>query len=537
MRASVGRIIAHLGALLATSAAALVSFAGAAPASIDDAFVVLVYVKHFTASGSFYYNSGEGHVEGFTSLLDVLVKSGAVALTGGDPIGIAWWCALAAHLGAATLAYVIGVRLFRRGGVSLAVRVAGGALLGIAVAASPPLAYGSSFLLETPLFAICALASVGLFALTPDLPSRHQLSVLALSLPLLALVRPEGVLLAILVGVAARWSSPRGGGWVLLASMTCALVLFAFRLSYFGVHWPNSYYAKTSDSRLNEIRDGLRYVTQYWHSHEGLLLLSFPVAVVVSVSAPFGENADRIRGGLLASIATLSSCAVIVGGGDCYAGGRFLAVPLCLAMLALTALAAALEGMWRHLLLATLLAFCAGEISIGFKAGALARLQPLSDDNFACDRRIAAQLKTIAGDGEIAQTDYQRLKYFEDDLRVLDLTGLNNTAIAHRPMRSPVSFGKIDLLDVIRRRSRLWVLGHHVGVQPEPLSDFSLRDVLRTRVLHDQYFGYGIAPDLIDPVTNAYETASIAACGGYFSVLVQRDSRRALRVLVPSKPF
>ena len=56
-------------------AAAIVSFANAVPGNLDDAFITLVYARHLIEGHGFSWNLLDGRVDGFTSLLDVLIKA------------------------------------------------------------------------------------------------------------------------------------------------------------------------------------------------------------------------------------------------------------------------------------------------------------------------------------------------------------------------------------------------------------------------------------------------------------------------------
>jgi len=149
--------------------------------------------------------------------------------------------------------------------------------------------------------------------------------------------------------------------------------------------------------------------------------------------------------------------------------------------------------------------------------------RPLRAASFECDQWVARKLSRIAGSELVAQTDYQRLKYFADELHVLDVSGLNHRDIARRPVEAPVLWGKFDPLDTILRSPAIWVLGHHVYVHDDAMSDYPLLDVLGEAELHDRFFGYGLAPQFIEPVSRTYATASVPVCGGYFNVLVRRD--------------
>jgi len=126
---------------------------------------------------------------------------------------------------------------------------------------------------------------------------------------------------------------------------------------------------------------------------------------------------------------------------------------------------------------------------------------PVQGASFACDREVAQKLALTVGAGVAAQTDYQRLKYFADDLYVRDLTGLNDRRIAHTVVADPVRWGKLDLLDAANTAPDVLVLGHHIGIHETPMGPHPLNEVFAKPELYNDYFGYTIAPVYIDALT------------------------------------
>lgn len=173
----------------------------------------------------------------------------------------------------------------------------------------------------------------------------------------------------------------------------------------------------------------------------------------------------------------------------------------------------------------------------------LARSWPLRERSFACDAELAARLRELsdrhAGPGwRIAQTDYQRLKYFADELQPLDLTGINDRSIAHRRVEGSVVWGKFSYAVALQRRPELWILGHQVephAAPREPLASRTLGEVLGRPALAQSYFGYAVEEQFVAPLLADYTAASLPACGGYFNFLIRRDlaeKARALGLLV-----
>ena len=167
-----------------------------------------------------------------------------------------------------------------------------------------------------------------------------------------------------------------------------------------------------------------------------------------------------------------------------------------------------------------------GELQTTLAAG-----WPLSLRSFACDAEIAARLRALGGpsaDWVIAHTDYQRLKFFADELRSWDLTGLNDRTLAHRRVEGTVTWGKFSYAVALQGRPDVWILGHQVeprAAPQEPLASRGLRTVLGDAVLAESYFGYAVEQPFIAPISQGYIAASlpVAACGGYFNFFLRRD--------------
>jgi hypothetical protein len=322
--------------------------------------------------------------------------------------------------------------------------------------------------------------------------------------------------------------------------LTLAVVIFAgcitsyyvFRFLYFGYWAPNTYYAKTSASRLNEIRDGTDYVVRYAKGDRGVVLLLVLLGPVATIAGRWrgAEGAQwRRRCSFIGLCAILALGVVVYSGGDCYGGGRFLAVPLVLGSLSVLLAVVGLARPFDGVALLAIAGFAIVELmGIGRGRPHSLRTQiehevPLSERHFICDREIAARFQRLVGRGVVAQIAYQRLKYFADEIQVLDATGLNNREIAHSVRTDPVQWGKVDLGDIVARRPELWVLGNHVDPLATPMAQHRLGAVLARPELSEEYFGHRIPPELIAPIERAYLSASIEVCGGFFNFLVRRD--------------
>jgi hypothetical protein len=519
-----------LGAAPVLGAAALFAAAGVAPGSLDDAFITLVYARHLAETGRFYWNAADGTVDGFTSLLDVLVKSLAFRLHPADPLWLSGWIDLVLQLALPVAA--MAVVLSRSGETSRRSALAAfGA--GLALATSPSLAYAAAFHLEGQLFALLLVCAVGIAA-SPRSRGFAGRAALPLACCLLVLARPEGVPLALLLllagivrpgpaGVGRRWPE---------ASVFLALLAgyAAWRVWVFGAWAPNTYYAKTSASRWNEIADGLAYLAAFARTADGALVLASGAALpFLLASSAWRDGAARRAAALCLAGLGLSVAGTVVSGGDCYPGARFLLPAVSLVVLVLGVAAASYRGRGAWIpeaLLAALVLVQLAALLPDARARAAAALgtRPLAEQDLECHRRVARTLEQLAPDLVVAQTDYQIFKYLSDASRVLDLQGLNDRAIAHRPFPEPVRFGKFDARDGVRADPHVWFYGHRVAMPGCPsLAPFTSRQVLTDPSISETCFGYGAPEDVVRAIDARYVPATLHSCQLTFNFFLRRD--------------
>jgi hypothetical protein len=529
------RALLSLGALTASVGLALASLARARPATVDDAFIVLVYARHLLGSGRLYWNLGEGPLDGFTSPLDLLVRTVGLGVGGTDPVLTSWWTCLG-YLVLACLA-----------AVWLCARVARGpdpgatprrwtllcALLGaLVIAGSRCVAVGTAFLLETPLFLALALALVGVLLAQPR--SRPGLLLLAGLLIAVPAARPEGLALASLGAVfhvvTRRRELPRARLLAAPLALAGAVALWgAWHLAVFGCLAPNTYYAKRSASLLWELRDGLQYV--WAHEREPILGLQLLCALLAPLPLwrRLGLPAAARRGCALVGLGAVASLAVVVwGGGDGYPGGRFLAVPAALGTVALVLAAAQLPHPRRLVPAALLVLLAAGQLwdtgmDLATGRATEAAFWPLRERHFAPHREVAERLAAIFPGGTVAQSDYQRVKYFADGLRVVDLHGLNDRRIAHERVDGQVVFGKFRHQHGIDAAAEVWIYGHKSLFNRVPLAGFSMQRVMHDPAVYEPLVGYGVRRQQAAAMRAMYLPASLPSGGQFFNFLVRRD--------------
>lgn len=529
------RALAAAGLVLGTLLLGQLALASHVPGSIDDLFILLVYARSLVEGHGFRYQPGGASVDGFTSLLDLLYKAAALRLGPADPVRAAWAASSAAYVGVLLLAVRWGWSAARRAGAALPWAVPAA----LALALAPGLAEGTTYLLGTPLFALSLLAALGAAELEPGRAARELLPALAAFCVVLA--RPEGLLpAAVLLALRALEARRRSAARYVAPAAFCALLAgyLAWRLAVFG-HWaPNSYYAKTSSARWNEVRDGLAYVAAFARTPSGFsVLVGAPLAVALALAGRWSTRAARASCARAACAGLAALFGVVVSGGDCYVGARFLAPVSVLVLAALGTAACGLRGPARGAPLVVLLASLAGELSTalpraGAKLAAL-RAAPLGEDDFACERALCLQLAAALPGARVAQRDLQCLPWFAPDVEVLDTSGINAPRIAHLPEAGPVRFGRDGLWLALEEEFELL----HVDFQrtrPEPWSAVPLARLLGEPAAWRRFAGRAPSSGApADALLERYLPASVRveACGPdrWLNVLVRSDLAPALR--------
>ena len=497
------------------------------PVFWDDISIVFVYAHNLLQGGGFFYNTPADRVDGFTSLMDVLLMLPFAAFDYAHMYQ--WNYYLKAALTSAVP--VVLWLLLRQHGSSMLTAT----LVAATLAVSEVLAHGFAMQVEGPVYALLLLAFFGV--LLSQTPARALW--LAATGFLLCLTRPEAMLLvpASIVGFVVLLRGDPRVRQTLQAGVLFTIALatwLAWRVAYFGFWAPNSYYAKMSGSRLDEIRDGLNFVSGYFLRSTDAFLYLVPIVLLI----PFGLRYMASRNDrqaatvvLLTGITILMLGVRIATGGDSYwILSRLMmdsAIPAALAVgIGLTYCRS-----WRIQLpvAATVILAISGNVWIIAKSlpqniGGFIRLEQRASANKDCERAALSQVRLRYPDGRFAHTDFQRAKYYEPALEVIDLTGLNHRDIAHSTDGNANPFGKHNLQTALDEGVELW----HLGTGP-----------IRAYPLTDAYWRAALTADedrnslLRGPLpflqTNAmyflenYEPlATPAACGGYLNLLVRK---------------
>lgn len=505
----------------------LFRYAGTQGVNYDDVFIVLVYAKHFLASGTFYWNIQDGNLDGFTSLLDLLLKSLASAAYPQDRLAAVWWLNLLFHLAIPLLGMVL-VTSFQEG-ISGARRLLPPLLAGLALATNESLAVSAASLLEGPLFVVLTLSAL-ILVLRKPVPSIPFILLLCL----LPLARPEGTAFSLLLGCwyfyIYREDSTFKRMLPLALFMTFIGVFIVWRLYTFGYWAPNTYYAKTSVNRLNEIKDGLAYVWAYAHSPAGgLLSLVVLILPSLAVIRRWHSQAARLRFILLALSGVSMMGVVILAGGDSYNGSRFMHLNATLAIIAMACAISGLQGHWKGLPLTVLATLLIVQLLVDFpqlerKQDTVQNLWPISEQNFGCDRWIAEKLSPMLNGLTVAQSDYQMFKYFADEVQVIDLHGLNDREIAHQPWERPVKWGKFNVLSGLERNPDIWFFGYHIGSTTAlPINKVGMRAALSKPEIYNKSFGYSATAKGREMLIDRYRPVTMTCGPKVYNFLIEKS--------------
>jgi hypothetical protein len=276
--------------LLAVAAVVLIVHAFVYDFITDDAYISFVYARNFAEHGELVFNLGQ-FVEGYTNFLWTLLLG--LGMIVGIPPEIA-----AKGLGAISAVLVLYV-VFRMMERALGRKSLWATLPALLLAMSSGFACWTSGGLETQLFTLLvAIALDGLVEAEED-GGERALYRSGLALALAAMTRPEGLMVAGVIGVVrlacnliARSRRPVIGRVELIAA-GCFLVVwapwFAWRYWYYGYPFPNTYYVKATGpwaapAMAEQMRDAGLYYLGVWLV-QTKLLYALPLAFVGLVAA------------------------------------------------------------------------------------------------------------------------------------------------------------------------------------------------------------------------------------------------------------
>lgn len=375
---------------------------------LDDAWISFRVARNLVEHGVLSFDPTQAPVEGMTNLLWTLLIAGWMGLAGtGDPIVMARIAGMVALLATVALVWLLAAHLARTLGESGA--LAGG-VAALLVAANGNLAYYAMSGMETALWAL--LFTLGLVAVQAALDGDRgwRWAGAGLVLGLLAMTRPEGVLVGGLVLGAAALARPRRCWPALLVFGLLVGGMELFRWLYYGALVPNTFHAKPPDAGA-----GWSYLQRYLLSGIGLLA---PLAAL-----PALRRSRRAR--LLGVLILVLLAGVAWSGGDWMPGFRRCVLPsVGLALLA--GLGAGLaRRAWRPVVALGVLSWLA--------ASGIAALRGTDAGAFPHQamEELGRRVARTPGIEEVALLDIGRFGWAFDGA-IFDLAGLTDAHIARR---------------------------------------------------------------------------------------------------------
>jgi hypothetical protein len=318
---------------------------------IDDANIAMVYARNLAAGHGFVYNVGGERVEGFTSLLYVLIMAAVFATSPSPELFLHGLCVLWGGL--AVILLVIATRTVTSGDTVEGTWLQPSELVMIAWAIGSPacIVWITVSLMDTALwcFMLACVVTVTLWEIGNSEPSRFRLAAMSTLAAVLPLTRPEGFALTPLVILTyALGRRLHSTTWcrVLtsllvpgLAWLLTTVGITAFRIAYFGFPLPNTYYAKVSPDVFHNVAAGMQYLANFVVAQPLMLLAIGAIAAGVilnvrlvarvlvygRVAAELGGQRTLIRVAHFAvSLLSLAGLLLpVYGGGDHFEGFRF----------------------------------------------------------------------------------------------------------------------------------------------------------------------------------------------------------------------
>lgn len=438
-----------LGLLCAVYLAHVVWLACAA----EDAHITYRFARHVAAGRGFVWNSGEAPIEGFTTVLWVLVSAAAIRL-GTDVVLVTQVLGVVSAFGTLLLTYRISVL---HAGASERLALVPCAFLALSGSFATWAASG----METVTFGFFLLAAFAAYLRHSERLTRASIASCAVLLMIAALLRPEAVLLAaLLVGwmvLEGRTDVRRlGHAAVFLTVFVPPLVLLELlRIRTFGDYLPNTYHAKTGGGVYQVLR-GAVYVFYFGFTYLAGLA---PLAILAMSRKEPGahpspgwlESARRAPALPLAGAFTALYLAYLVAvGGDYMAMYRFVTPVLPFLYLLLVPIVAPLvsvdaaPGVRRATVAALFVALAATLVPSTPLERHLFAAAPLQHGTYrgvVLERWHVARLRRIAeffaehapAEGASIATDAIGVIGFQTELSVHDLSGLTDRHIARTP--------------------------------------------------------------------------------------------------------
>ncbi len=300
---------------------------------IDDAYIFMTYGKNFASGNGLVYSPGGERVEGFSSILWMLINALGFVLTNQPQLGLLILNLIIVSFAITQLWFFID----QSSKISWQ-----GSLLIVWILSSPGYIFWMGLpLMDTALWSTCLmLATVSVLSTTKQKWSSWLVILLVIS-------RPEGMLWALIfIGIrfvfdAMRTSLSQGFASIkkpLIVYICSVGLLIGIRLRYFGYPLPNTFYAKVSPDHIYNLVQGGIYLRSFLIDNPIVLFLSLaPAFAVILLNIPWILSRLRkpssldidVRREQLIGISVIVLMALLVpviNGGDHFILSRFFQV-------------------------------------------------------------------------------------------------------------------------------------------------------------------------------------------------------------------
>ena len=304
---------------------------------IDDANIFLNYAHHFSKGEGFVYNTNGERVEGFTSMLWVLICAAFYCISAHPEIMLLIFCLLLTTL-TVTLVYQevskdvnqINQPFFKKHFLWLYI-------IFIVCIGPSFFVWSVLSLMENALWNLLftALVVIILQYSNRNISLLKKTIVCSLGI-LLTLTRPEAYawnILFFLLFALMAWKNKRSflfPAAYLVFSIASVIALTFFRIHYFGYSLPNTYYAKVSPDKLYNIKEGLIYAINFITDFHPVAILFITVLFVTSLSIVISNKTinlqnkpEQLRILMIALIVCVALSLPLTTGGDHFGGFRF----------------------------------------------------------------------------------------------------------------------------------------------------------------------------------------------------------------------
>jgi len=319
------------------------AYVGTGTIGIDDGNIFLNYAQHIAHGQGFVFNANGEKVEGFTSLLWVLICAAAYKITAQPELLLICFSLL--------LTTLVVTNIFTAIKKDVQQLYPEFSKYFFWIYCTFIITIGPSFiawsvlsLMENALWNFIFISLVMLISATVqsnNVSIRKRVAIVGLGC-LLVLTRPEALVWNLVFTTILFYTFLQNRRKIfypilyLLCVAVTTICLTVFRLHYFGFQFPNTYYAKISPDKIYNLTEGVKYVVNFILGYQPVISLLF---ILMSIMLLYGltrlkllnGNSDvSLQGNMIIKKSCIVTVIILVGfvlpfttGGDHFGGFRF----------------------------------------------------------------------------------------------------------------------------------------------------------------------------------------------------------------------